>query len=159
MNVLPCILELFRLATATLGEACIAYFAFIHHYLSACRRYGLSGLSIGGTCYALISLAMVVSTYIKNGMILAVVPTDNLLVSLGKGKERLMFLSQGFALLYLCQQPASAYYCGSLQELYWAVCIHLAGNNAGQVVLYRQHVDGHNLILMYHQTQCPLECL
>jgi hypothetical protein len=46
-------------------------------------------LSVSGTGDALVSLAMVVGAYIKDGMVFTIVPTDDFFVRLGKGEEGL----------------------------------------------------------------------
>ena len=102
---------------------------------------------------------MVVGAYIKDGMVFTIVPTDDFFVRLGKGKERLVLLAQRLAFVYLCYQPATADYGGSLEEFHWAIGIHLARYYTHEIVLNGQLVDGHDFILMHHQSQYALEGL
>ena len=61
-----------------------------------------------GRCFlgdALVALAVVVSTYIKEGVVFAVVPADERIFLLGEGEEVVAVLSHLSALLHLCQEP------------------------------------------------------
>ena len=109
LDVLPAILELLCRASAALREACVAYLVAFHKYLSAGFVYSLCNVGACSLCYALIALAVVVGTHVKDGMVLAVVPLDKLVVLSDEGEESVLsgtclLLA---ALLYLRQQPTA----------------------------------------------------
>ena len=54
---------------------------------------------------ALVALAVVVGTDIKEGMVFAVVPADECIFLPGEGEEVVAALSHLSALLHLCQEP------------------------------------------------------
>ena len=74
-------------------------------------------MGVVGAGDALIALAVVVGTHIEDGVILAVVPTDELVVALGEREEIVATALVLFALLYLCQQPRARYHRVGLEEL------------------------------------------
>ena len=74
-------------------------------------------MGVVGAGDALVTLAVVVGTYIKDGMILAVVPADKLLVTLSKREEVVATAFVLFAFLNLCQQPRTRDNGVGLEEL------------------------------------------
>ena len=54
---------------------------------------------------ALVALAVVIGTDIKEGVVFAVVPTDEHIFFLGEREEVVAALSHLSALLHLCQEP------------------------------------------------------
>ena len=104
-RIFPAILELLRLSATTLREARITDFILVCQNLSAS---GLNGLFYGRTRLfgdALITLAMVIGTDIEDGMVVAVVPANHLIILLDKREERspTLFLSLTFG--HLRQEP------------------------------------------------------
>lgn len=104
-RVLPAILEFLGYSAAAFRESCIADFFAVHQNLSL----GLAdGFSYMGRCFlgdTLVALAVVVGTYIKEGVVFAVVPADEHIFLLGEGEEVVAALSHLSALLHLCQEP------------------------------------------------------
>ena len=86
-------------------------------------------------------------------MVFAVVPADDLIVFLDKREETVVAIGTLTALLHLSQQPGSADDGMGFQEFGRRCGSHLTRDDARQVFLYWQFVDGHNLIGLYHDTQ------
>ena len=66
---------------------------------------------------ALVALAVVVGTHIEDGMIFAVIPTDELVVFLDKREEAVAAILVLAALLHLSQKPRTADDGVSLEKL------------------------------------------
>ena len=62
---------------------------------------------VGGLGDALVTLAVVVGAYIKYGMVVAVVPSDELVVFFDELEESVTSRFLVPALFYLCQQPTA----------------------------------------------------
>ena len=86
-RVFPAILELLGLTTAALMEAGVADLAVVGEHLSARRCNGLRHLRTAGHRDALVTLAVVIGADIIDGMVLAVVPADDLVVLLDEREE------------------------------------------------------------------------
>ena len=143
-GVLPAILELLRLTAAALREAGVAQLSLIGEHLSACSLHGLGHSRDVGVGDALIALAMVVGTDVEDGVVLAVVPTDAFALAFDEGEERRRLLGMFLPAKHLRIEPAAADDCRSLQELQRATALHLAADDACQVVFDGQDVDGNN---------------
>ena len=61
--------------------------------------------------------------------------------------------------IHLGVEPRARYHSRCLQEFQRTRRLHLRRYDAHEIVLHRQFVDGHNLLLIHHQSQFPLECL
>jgi len=107
--------------------------------------------------YALITLAMVIGTDIEYGVLLLIVPADELGVRLLELEERLACTM--LALFNLCQEPRPTDDGTGLEELQRTGGLHLAADDTGQVLLYRQYINGHNLAFLHHELQFAQEGL
>ena len=109
LDILPAVLEFLGSAATAFGEACVANLVVVKEYLSACGVNCLRHLRACSLCYALVALAMVVSTNVEDGMVLAIVPLYEFVVLAYEREESvlsgtcLLFAS----LLNLCEQPAA----------------------------------------------------
>ena len=104
-RVFPTVLEFLCLTATALGETGIADLILIGKYLSAGLANGFCHLLVVGFCDALITLAMVIGTDIKDGVILAIVPADKLIILLRKREEAVATLFVPATFLDLSQQP------------------------------------------------------
>ena len=102
---------------------------------------------------------MVVGTDVEDGMVLAVVPANKLVILLDEREESVLLLLVLLTALHLRQQPRTADNSMGLQQLDACRRLHLAGDDAGQVALYGQYVDGGNLVGLHHEAQCTQEGL
>lgn len=100
-RILPAILEFLGYSAAAFRESCIADFFAVHQNLSL----GLAdSFSYMGRCFlgdTLVALAVVVGTYIKEGVVFAVVPADERIFLLGEGEEVVAALSH-LSALFIC---------------------------------------------------------
>ena len=104
-RILPTILEFLRFTTTALREARIADLAAIGQYLSTCIADGFCHMRIVGLGDALITLTMIIGTHIEDGMILAIVPANQLIILLDEREEVIPTLLMLLALLHLGQEP------------------------------------------------------
>ena len=104
-RIFPAILEFLCHTTATLGEAGIAYFIVIHKRLTASGAQCLYHIRLRGIRDALIALTMVVGTNIKNGVVFAVVPANQLVIFLHKREESTFLLIAVGTFFHLRKQP------------------------------------------------------
>ena len=115
---------------------------------------------MGVECHgdALVALTMVISTDIKDGMVVTVVPAYQLILFLDKGEEstRLRILT---AVLHLSEQPTAGNNSMCFEKLYRRSGFHLTGNDTDQILLHRQFVDGTDLVGLDHNSQRTLEGL
>ena len=81
-HVLPAILKFLGHTTAALAEACVAYLATMAKHLSAGGLHRLRHALLRGTGDALVALAVVVGAHVEDGVVLAVVPSDDLVLLL-----------------------------------------------------------------------------
>ena len=158
-DVLPTVLILVCLTTATLAEACVANLSFVHQDLPSRGIDGFRHLRIAGAGDALIALAVVVGADVEDGVVLTVVPADALALTLDEGEEGCR--SVGFFLpsLHLGMEPTAADDGSGFEELQRTTALHLAADDARQVVLDGQDVDGHNLVLIDHELEDAAEGL
>ena len=102
-NVLPAIL-IFLSSTATaLRETGVAHLTIRHQHLTLRSPDGFCHMRVGGTRDALIALTVVVGADVEDGMLLAVVPTDEFIVLLDEREEVVAAVTVLLALLHLCQ--------------------------------------------------------
>ena len=78
---------------------------------------------------------MVIGTDIEDGMVVAVVPADELIVFLDEREEVVGTILVLAAFLYLGQQPRTADDGMGLEEFGRGSGRHLAGDDAGQITL------------------------
>ena len=102
---------------------------------------------------------MVVGTDIEDRMVVAIVPTNQLVIFLDKREERRPTLLLSLTFGHLCQEPRTGDHCVGFEEFQRSRCRHLAGNDTREITLYGQLVDSHNLIGLDHQTECATEHL
>ena len=81
-RVFPTILELLSLTSTTFREAGIADLIIIGEDLSTGGADGLYHMGVAGLGDTLITLTMIIGTDIEDGVILPVVPADDLIVFL-----------------------------------------------------------------------------
>ena len=107
MLIFPAILKLFRLPAAAFAEPGIADFTLVGEYLPAGGLHGLCHMGVAGFRDALIALAVVVGTYIEDGVVLTVVPTHDLVLFFHEREETVVAacLFSLTAFLHLSQQP------------------------------------------------------
>ena len=80
----PAVVEFFKYSAATLREACVAELAaVVSEYEPACCFDSLPHCRRALTGYALVALAVIVGAHVEVDMVVAVVPTDNLVVCTG----------------------------------------------------------------------------
>ena len=117
-TILPAILELLGDTAAALAEAGIADLAIGREDLSTGLADSL--LDVAARCHrnALIALAMVVGTDIKDGVVLTVVPANELVVLLDKREEAVVALAHLTAFLHLSQKPTTGDNGMSLKEFH-----------------------------------------
>ena len=151
--IFPAILELLGNATATLGETGIAYLVVVHQCLSTSGTKRLHHIRLRGIRYALIALAMVVGTDIKNGVVFAVVPSNQFVILLHKREESALLLAAFGTFHHLCQQPRARDNSVSLKQFDACRRTHLARNDTGEITLYGQFVDGAYLVCLNHEFQ------
>ena len=159
LDVLPAVLILVCLTSATLSKSRIANLSVVHQHLSSGCANCLSHLRIAGPCDALIALAMVVGTDIKDGMVFSIVPTDALAFAFHESEEWSWLLGMLLSPLHLGIEPTSRDDGGGFQELERATALHLAADDACQVILDGQDVDGDDFVLIDHELQDALEGL
>ena len=158
-RVFPAILILFCITATALVETGVADLIAIGQHLSAGFEDGLFDMGTGGLGDTLIALAVVVGTDIEDGVILAVVPADEFIVLSREREEAIGTLLMLLALGHLGEEPRTRDDRMGLEELGGRGGRHLAGDDAGQVALYGQVVDGHNLIGLDHDAKRALEGL
>ena len=78
LYILPAVLEFFESAAATFRETSVTNLSFIHKYFTPCSKNSFNCLWSWGACNALITLAMVIGTYIKVFVGFMVVPFNKL---------------------------------------------------------------------------------
>ena len=103
--VFPTILELLRLSATAFREAGIADLVAIGENLSAGGTDGLHHMGVAGLGDTLITLTVVIGADIEDGMILPVVPADDLIVFLDEGEETVAAVFALLALLHLGEEP------------------------------------------------------
>ena len=104
-DILPAVLILLCHASATLGEAGIAHVSVISQDLSASRFHCAGHVRIACIGDALIALAVVIGTDIKDGMVLAVIPTHQHVIVFREREEVVRRLVQLLSALHLGQEP------------------------------------------------------
>ena len=102
---------------------------------------------------ALIALAVVVGADVEDGVVLAVVPAYESVVFLDKGEKVVARLSHLAALLHLCQEPRAGDDGMGLEQLEARRGAHLARDDALEVSLYGQLIDGAYLVRLHHKVQ------
>ena len=102
---------------------------------------------------------MVIGTDVEDGMVLTIVPTDELIVFLDKREEVVLLLLVLHTTTHLRQQPRARNHRMRFQQLDTSSSLHLAADNTGQILLYGQFVDSRNLIGLNHQTERAQEHL
>ena len=158
-NVLPAVLELLGHAAAALAVAGIAYLVLVHQNLTLRGLHGSIHTAVAGLGDALVALAVVVGADVEDLVVLAVVPANELIVLLNEREEAVLPVVQLLTLLHLSQQPRPADDGMGLQQLDAAGGLHLAGDDADQVFLDGQQVDGRYLVGLHHQSECAVEHL
>ena len=158
-RIFPAILELLGHTTTALGEAGVANLIAIAENLTACGLERLLDSLAGLLGDALIALAMVVGTNIKDGMVFAVVPANELVVFLDKREEAVLLFLILLTATHLRQQPRTGDDGMSLEQLDASGSFHLAADNAGQILFDGQFVDSRNLIGLNHQLERAQEHL
>ena len=106
-NRFPTILKPFGHTSAAFREASVADGTVVEQDLASCLLDGLLHDRIALSGDSLVALAVVVGTDIKQGMVFAVVPTDQLLLILLAAGIRLVRLRQLLVFLDLGQEPAA----------------------------------------------------
>ena len=159
LDVLPAVLILVGLSATTLAEARVANLPVVHQDLSSCGIHGFRNLRIACPRDALIALAVVVGTDVEDGVVLAVVPTDAFAFALDEREERRWLPGSFLTTLHLGIEPTAADDGSSLQELERTTALHLAADDARQVILDGQDVDCHNLVLVNHKLEDAAEGL
>ena len=107
MVVFPAILKLLGSTAATFGETRVAHLVVMHQQHATGGADSFGNGSIGCLGDALITLAVVVSAYIKDGMVFAVIPTDVFLPRLGEREETFVLSAHGLPFFYLGEKPAA----------------------------------------------------
>ena len=102
---------------------------------------------------------MVICTNIKDGMVFAIVPADEHIFLLGEREEIITTFCNIPMLLHLRQKPGTGDNGMCLQKFETGSGTHLTTDYTLQILLYRQFVDGTNLIRLDHETQCSEESL
>ena len=102
---------------------------------------------------------MVVGTHIEDGVVLAVVPADELIVLTGEGEEAIGGTLCLAPFLHLSQQPGTRDDSMSLEKFQSCRGPHLAGDHTLKIALHRQLVDGAHLTFLYYEVECPQESL
>ena len=94
MLVFPTAFELLGAPSAAFRETGIAHRAFVGQDLASRGSDGFLHLATGSTGDALIALAVVVGTDIKDSVVFAVVPADEFVVCFFEGEEILPAVAQ-----------------------------------------------------------------
>ena len=157
--ILPTILELLGIATTTLMETGVADVAIVGKNLTSSLGDGFSHVGVAGIGDALVTLAMVVGTDIKDGVVFTIVPANDLIVFLDKREETVGSVFVTTAFFHLGEYPGARDDRMGLKELKGCRGRHLAGDDTHEVSLERQFVDGNNLIGFDHDVQCAFEGL
>ena len=158
----PAVFKLLHHATAGLTEARVTQRTAVHEHLAPCGTDSLLhffGRSAGD---ALVALAMVVGTHVEVHVVVAVPPLDEFLGgihhlsgSIGVALDGL----DGLLGMDLCQQPAAGNDRMGLQQFERRVGAHLTRDDAQQVILNAQHVDGRELAILDDEVQRALKRL
>ena len=101
-------------------------------------------MGIGGSRDALIALAVVVGADVEDGVVFAVVPSNERVVGFLEGEE--IVLGPLLAMLQLGQQPRAGDDGMSLEEFHRRSGTHLAGDDALEILFDGQFVDGTDLV-------------
>ena len=159
LDILPAVLIFVGLSATTLAETCVANLTVVHQDLSSRGVHSFFNLRVAGASDALIALAMVVGTDVEDGVVLAVVPADALTLAFDKGEERRRLACPFLATLHLGIEPTAGDDGSCLQKLERTTALHLAADDARQVILDGQDVDCHNLVLVNHKLEDAAEGL
>ena len=100
-------MELLGNATAALTEAGIAYLAIIHQDLSASGLDSFHNMDVICLRDTLVALTMVIGAYIKDGMVVTIVPAYQLIIFLHEREETIAARRLTLPLLHLGQQPTA----------------------------------------------------
>ena len=90
---------------ATLAESCVAYLFVACENLSSSGIHRFLNGGIAGIGDTLITLTVIIGTYIEYRVVLTVIPADYLVVLLDKREEIVGTIFQFGSLLHLCQEP------------------------------------------------------
>ena len=105
--VFPTILEFLGISTTALVETGIADFTIVGEYLSARIADGFLHVAVTGHRDTLITLTVVIGTDIEDGVILAIVPTDEFVIFLYEREETVSPVLVLSALLHLGEEPGT----------------------------------------------------
>ena len=152
-RIFPAILEFLCHTTATLGEARIAYLVVIHKRLTTSGAQCLYHIWFRGICNALIALAMVVGTNIKNGVVFAVVPANQLVIFLHKREESTFLLIAVGTFFHLGKQPRARDNGMCLEQLDACRRTHLTRYDTGKIALNWQFINCAYLVCLNHKFQ------
>ena len=129
MLVLPTSLELLCVTTAAFGKACIAHLAVVCQDLPARSFYCFCHFGSCGSGNALVTLAMVVSTYIEYRVVFTIPPANQLCISTGEREEIIFSFSRSGALMNLSIKPTAADNSRRFQKFRTACGTHLAADD------------------------------
>ena len=154
-----------RASAAAFGEACVADFygsiaVGVLQHLPLRGLHGFLHAGVGRTRHALVALTVVVGADVEERVVFAVAPADELVLRLDEREEgrTLAFVALA-TLLHLGVEPRARDDGCSLEEFLRTGGFHLAGDDAHEIVLHGQLVDGHDLFLIHDEAQAPLEGL
>mgnify|MGYP003297791546 CR=1 FL=1 len=154
--VLPTESIFIGLSAAAFAETGVADLSLVGEYLSAGLFHGFNGCMAENTCEPLVSLAVVIGTHVEQRMALVVVPADD---GVFGGRCCRWFRPGRWLMCHLGIEPAAADDGARFQEFQTACGLHLAADDAGQVIFHRQVVDGIQYALVKDYMQCPAERL
>ena len=152
-------MEFLSYSAAAFRESGIANLAAIQQHLATGQPDSLGNMWRGFLRDALVALAVVIGTHIKEGMVLTVVPANQRILLLGEREEIVAALSHLSALLHLRQQPRTRNHGMRLQQFETRCGTHLAADYTLQIALHRQFVDGIDLIRFHHEAEGTQEGL
>ena len=146
-------------AAAAFGEAGIADFALAGKHQTARGEHGFDDGGAGLARDALVALAMVVGTDIKEGVVLAVVPTDKFVLLAHKGEEATRASCTLAVAQHLVEEPTARHYGVGAEEFERSGRLHLRTDDADEILLHGQFVDDNEHLLFDNDTQRAAEGL
>ena len=148
--IVPAVLELIGASSATLTKAGVAHLSVMGEHESPRLQHSLMYSLILYASYTLIALTMVIGTYIKECMLMPVIPSQQsalILLEIGQSQGRGLFLPA----THLGEEPTAADDGRGLEILHRASGLHLAAYHTGEIILHGYHIDSLKLVLIHQQ--------
>jgi len=156
-NRFPYLLEGFGHSATALGEAGIAHLAVVDQYQSGGLIDRFLDQIAGLAGDALVALAVVVCTNIKQGMVFPVPPTDVSFIRFVYGLVIFAGLPDLLPFYHLGNEPGAGGDRMRFQELHAAGCAHFRGDDTDQVIFQREYIDGMEALPLPQQHQRSFE--